>query len=198
MRNPGYLPIPLHDLDDMDTKKDELFEVAAKIDDVDDVNTVAEEDEFDKKTAAKTRHRIDWRLVPALSTIYGISLMDRKNLANAAIAGMTKDLKLSTGAGYNIANMSFFITYILLQPLMIILCRKVGAHRFLPLICLLWGITILGVGWTKNWETLVPIRLILGGLEAGYAPACLYLMSCWYTRCRQKQNQQMKTKADGV
>jgi hypothetical protein len=42
---------------------------------------------IDLKLAAKLRHRVDWRLIPALGAMYGISLMDRKNVSNAAIAG---------------------------------------------------------------------------------------------------------------
>lgn len=35
----------------------------------------SQEDQFDKSAAAKVRHRVDWRLIPALGTMYGISLM---------------------------------------------------------------------------------------------------------------------------
>jgi hypothetical protein len=86
----------------------------------------------DPKTSARLRHAIDWRLIPALGAMYGISLMDRKNVSNAAIAGMLKDLKMSRGMGYNLVNMCFFITYVLCQPFMVILCRKVGPRYFLP------------------------------------------------------------------
>ena len=30
---------------------------------------------FDNKLAASIRHRVDWRLIPALGAMYGISLM---------------------------------------------------------------------------------------------------------------------------
>jgi hypothetical protein len=80
-------------------------------------------DTFDTKLAAKLRHRVDWRLIPALGAMYGISLMDRKNVSNAAVAGMLKDLNMSRGMGYNLVNLCFFITYVLCQPFMIIICR---------------------------------------------------------------------------
>lgn len=88
----------------------------------------------DKDMAARVRHRIDWRLIPALGLMYGISLMDRKNVSNAAIAGMLVDLDMRHGVGYNVVNMSFFITYILLQPVMVIACRRLGPRLFLPAI----------------------------------------------------------------
>lgn len=114
--------------------------------------------------------------------------MDRNNLPNAAIAGMLVDLNMTTGPGYNLNNMSFFITYIALQPLMIIICRKMGPRIFLPLCCLLWGGLIIGFGFSQTWPTLVPLRLILGTLEAGFFPGCLYLLSCWYSRCEFSQS----------
>lgn len=87
---------------------------------------------IDPKVSARLRHAIDWRLIPALGAMYGISLMDRKNVSNAAIAGMLVDLKMGRGMGYNLVNLCFFITYVLCQPFMVILCRKVGPRYFLP------------------------------------------------------------------
>jgi hypothetical protein len=57
-------------------------------------------EQYTPKEAAKIRRRIDYRLIPALGAMYGISLMDRKNVSNAAIAGMTKDLQLGIGYRY--------------------------------------------------------------------------------------------------
>jgi sugar phosphate permease len=116
------------------------------------------------------RQRIDWRLIPALGAMYGISLMDRKNVSNAAIAGMLKDLNMGRGYGYNLVNLCFFITYVLCQPFMIIICRKVGPRYFLPGICIAWGAVIIGFGFTKSWPSLIPLRLVLGLLESGYFP----------------------------
>lgn len=156
-------------------------EKAQALDEGRSTSSISSQD-FDPKLAAKLKHRIDWRLIPALGAMYGISLMDRKNVSNAAIAGMLTDLKMSRGLGYNLVNMCFFITYILLQPFMIILCRKIGPRFFLPGICILWGCIIIGFGFARNWPTLIPLRLLLGALESGYFPGCLYLLSCWYTK----------------
>lgn len=51
-------------------------------------------EDYDKQRAAKLRHRIDFRLIPALAAMYAICLLDRNNLSNAAIAGMTVELKM--------------------------------------------------------------------------------------------------------
>jgi sugar phosphate permease len=141
-------------------------------------------DGFDPVRAAKIRHMIDWRLIPALSVMYSVSLMDRKNVSNAAVAGMLKDLHLKNGPGYNLVNMCFFITYVIFQFPMVVLCRKMGPRFFLPACCILWGTVVVGFGFSKTWETLIPLRLILGLLESGYFPGCCYLLSCWYTKCK--------------
>ncbi|EAT84753.2 hypothetical protein SNOG_07287 [Parastagonospora nodorum SN15] len=133
-------------------------------------SSTSSSDAVDRKLAAKLRHRVDWRLIPALGAMYGISLMDRKNVSNAAVAGMLKDLNMSRGMGYNFVNLCFFITYVLCQPFMIILCRKIGPRYFLPGICIAWGAVIVGFGFTNNWPSLIPLRLVLGLLESGYFP----------------------------
>lgn len=60
-----------------------------------------------------TTVQVDYRLVPMLAVLYLISHLDRANIGNAKIAGMTKDLGLS-GIQYNIALSLFFIPYVLL------------------------------------------------------------------------------------
>jgi hypothetical protein len=55
---------------------------------------------FSPKEARRIRRRIDLRLIPCLGLMYGISLMDRKNVSNAYIAGMRTDLDLSVGYRY--------------------------------------------------------------------------------------------------
>jgi hypothetical protein len=42
---------------------------------------------FTPREARRIRRRIDLRLIPCLGFMYGISLMDRKNVSNAAVAG---------------------------------------------------------------------------------------------------------------
>ncbi|ETN40073.1 uncharacterized protein HMPREF1541_04348 [Cyphellophora europaea CBS 101466] len=137
---------------------------------------------FTPKQARRIRRRIDLRLIPCLGFMYGISLMDRKNVSNAAIAGMTSDLDLGVGYRYSLITLSFFITYVLFQAPTTVICRKVGPRIFLPGICLAWGVVIIGFGFAKNWSTLLGLRLVLGILEAGYFPGCVYLLSTWYTR----------------
>lgn len=56
--------------------------------------------EFSLKEQRRVIHIIDRRLVVILGLMYCVSLIDRTNLSNAAIAGMTADLNLDIGFRY--------------------------------------------------------------------------------------------------
>lgn len=38
------------------------------------------------------------------------------------------------------------------------------------------------MGFTKDWKQMTVCRALLGLLEAGYFPGCVYLLSSWYVR----------------
>lgn len=107
--------------------------------------------------------------------------MDRTNLGIAVVAGMGVDLKL-IGFRYSTIVLVFFITYVFLQPPATVILRKVGPRVFLPLITILWGITMITFGFLKTWTQMILLRLVLGIFEAGFFPGCAYLLSCWYPR----------------
>lgn len=39
-----------------------------------------------------------------------------------------------------------------------------------------------GMAFVETWQALAGLRAVLGALEAGFFPACAYLVSCWYKR----------------
>lgn len=52
-------------------------------------------------------------------------------------------------------------------------------------ITLLWGSIMIGMGFVEEWGQLAALRVVLGILEAGFFPSCVYLLSTWYTRCER-------------
>ncbi|KAM3535908.1 hypothetical protein ARSEF1564_010337, partial [Beauveria bassiana] len=125
--------------------------------------------------------RIDRRLVLTVGALYCVSLMDRVNMSAANIAGMAKELEL-TGYRYGIANLVFFVTYIVFQPPSTVLIRAIGPRHHLSTITFLWGVVTLGMGFTKNHAQITALRAVLGIFEAGFFPSAVYLLSTWYTR----------------
>lgn len=88
----------------------------------------------------------------------------------------------STVSRYSVVTLVFFITYILFQPPSTVLIRKLGPRIHLSTITTLWGAVMIGMGFVKDWESLAGLRIVLGILEAGFFPSCVYLLSTWYTR----------------
>lgn len=127
-------------------------------------------------------HRIDRRLVVTCGLLYCFSLIDRGNLGNASIAGMTKELSLDVGFRYSTVVLVFFPTYVVFQPLATVLSRKVGPRKFLASIALLWGATEIGFGFVKKWTDMLGLRVVLGILESGLYPSVVYLLATWYSR----------------
>lgn len=42
---------------------------------------------------------------------------------------------------------------------------------------------MIGMGFAPTWDVLAGLRVVLGLFEAGFFPACVYLLSTWYVRC---------------
>lgn len=64
---------------------------------------------------------------------------------------------------------------------------KTKPSIFLPTIMFLWGCVTIAMGWMPNYQTLVGLRVIIGILEAGFAPGVILILSSWY-----KPNEQSK------
>lgn len=137
---------------------------------------------FTPEEQKKIKRRMDLRIVTTLGFMYCVSLMDRTNLGAASIAGMDKELELSVGERYGIITLVFFVTYTLFQPPSTVIVRSLGPRFHLSLITTLWGAVMIGMGFAKNWAVMAGLRVVLGVLEAGFFPSCVYLLSTWYTR----------------
>ncbi|AEO68025.1 0950c51d-1b26-4ba1-92ae-c84f0f5d4fd6 [Thermothielavioides terrestris] len=140
-------------------------------------------DDFGFSLAEQRRitRQVDRRLVLTVGAMYCVSLMDRTNLGAANIAGMAKDLEL-IGNRYSVISLVFFVTYVVFQPPSTVIVRKIGPRIHLAAITLLWGACMTGMGFVKRWDQMAGLRVLLGVLEAGFFPSCVYLLSTWYTR----------------
>lgn len=166
----------------MSTHQDQPFEKETK-EHVDSRGSTSDhESGLDPEYERQIIRKVDWRLLPILGSLYSVALIDRTNMSNAAVAGMTIDLKLYVGERYSIALLMFFIPYFLFELPSNIILRKVGAANWLSLIVVLWGAVMIAMGFVKNWQQLTALRTILGFFEAGFFPGCVYLVSCWYVR----------------
>lgn len=138
----------------------------------------AERAEIDRKLVRK----LDIKLIPWLCLLYLMSFLDRTNIGNAKIAGLTTDLhKMSTGK-YNATLSIFFVSYALFEPIANVLLKRLRPSVFLPIIMIIWGCCMLSMGFVKTWSGLMAARWFLGLAEAGLFPGVTYFLSCWYKR----------------
>ncbi|KAL3436114.1 major facilitator superfamily domain-containing protein [Aspergillus tetrazonus] len=146
--------------------------------------------QFTPQERKRLIRRIDLRLVITLGCLYCISLLDRTNLGAASVAGMQPDLNMNaSNNGYSITSLVFFITYTIFQIPATVIIRKVGPRIFLSAIVLFWGAVMIGFGFVPSWPAMAGLRVVLGALEAGFYPGCVYLLSTWYPRYElQKRN----------
>ncbi|KAL4971594.1 major facilitator superfamily domain-containing protein [Aspergillus desertorum] len=135
---------------------------------------------FSPERRRKVMRKVDLRLLPCLTVLYLISHLDRANIGNAKILGLTEDLGLS-GIQYNVALSLFFIPYVLLEvPSNILLKRFARPSVYLGTLIVSWGIIMTLTGVVRNFGGLVAMRVLLGVFEAGFFPGSVYLCSLWY------------------
>ncbi|KAI9850315.1 MAG: hypothetical protein M1838_005875 [Thelocarpon superellum] len=139
--------------------------------------TAADRAQIDRKLVRK----LDLRLIPWLCLLYLASFLDRTNIGNAKIEGLTEDLHLTNGQ-YSAALSIFFVSYALCEPLTNILLKRLRPSIFIPTTMVLWGLVMTMMGLVHNWSGLMAARWFLGMAEAGLFPGIIYYLSCWYKR----------------
>lgn len=125
--------------------------------------------------------RIDYKLLPALSFLYLLSFLDRSNVGNARIEGLTTDLKI-TGDQYLTGLTLFFIGYVIVEVPCNIILKRWTPQLWLPTLTLVWGIVSTLQGVIVNRAGFWAVRFFLGVAEAGLFPGIVFYLSMWYQR----------------
>lgn len=110
--------------------------------------------------------------------------IDRANIGNAKIEGLTKDLHLD-GTKYNTCQSIFFVTYILFEIPANMILQKYFKQRpswWIGALAVLWGLCMTLHGVVNSYGGMIAVRLALGIPEAGFFPGAVYLCSTWYPR----------------
>ena len=135
-------------------------------------------------TERKLMARIDFRIIPVLSILYLLAFLDRTNIANANIFGLSKELGLdgTHQNKYNTALTIFFVPYILFEIPSNVLLKKLKPHIWLPACMFTFGLVTVCQGLVQNYSGLLATRFFLGLAESGMFPGSFYLISMWYKR----------------
>ncbi|RDA89870.1 hypothetical protein CP533_6658 [Ophiocordyceps camponoti-saundersi (nom. inval.)] len=132
-------------------------------------------------TEAKLLARIDLRVIPFLCIMYLLAFLDRVNISNADLFGLSKDIDLD-GNRFNSALVIFFVSYCLFEVPSNILLKRFRPHVWLALNMFLFGFTTMMQGLVHNYAGLLACRFFLGLFETGMFPGAFYLIGMWYRR----------------
>jgi len=125
--------------------------------------------------------KLDLKLLPALTLLYLLSFLDRSNVANARLEGLTADLNM-TGNQYLTGLTLYFIGYVLFEIPCNIVLKKSSPRKWLPTLTLAWGIVATLMGVTQNIAGFFAVRFVLGMTESGLFPGVVFYLSMWYAR----------------
>lgn len=132
-------------------------------------------------TERKLLMKIDSRVIPWLCIMYLLAFLDRVNIANANVFGLSEELHLD-GTLYNNALVVFFVPYVLFEIPSNILVKRFKPHVWLSINMACFGLVTLLQGFVTNYAGLVTTRFFLGVFESVMFPASFYLIGMWYRR----------------
>jgi len=135
---------------------------------------------IDPAIEKKLVRKLDFNLVPLVSALYLLSFLDRSNIGNARIAGMSKDLDLDSGQ-YAWLLTVFYITYICFT--FSIICWKIfPPHRWAAFVVFGWGAIATCQAATTSWAGMMICRALMGVFEIAFGPGVPYMLSFFYLR----------------
>lgn len=141
----------------------------------------------DRQLEKAVLRKLDLRLAPLFATLYFIAYLDRSNIGNAAVAGLTEDLGL-TGSQFSTAVSVFFATYVTFELPVVLAMKRLTPSRAIAAMAFGWSAVTIGTAFINHFRDLIAVRLLLGLCEAGFFP-CLSL----YITMVYKREEQVKT-----
>ncbi|KPI44477.1 putative transporter [Cyphellophora attinorum] len=125
--------------------------------------------------------KLDLIVVAILAVQFILCGIDKTNVGFVATSTFPKDAHLK---GDDIPNsLSLFsATYVPLQPVMVMLARRIGVHKFIPIQVTIWGGLCMAHAGIKGSGGLIGLRVLIGAAEAGFTQIGMYYMSTLYPK----------------
>ncbi|KAI5925986.1 putative pantothenate transporter [Camillea tinctor] len=135
-------------------------------------------EEVDPAFERKLKWKLDLFILPIISSVYFFAAMGRSDLANAKIAGLTDELRLSPGDYSNAATV-FLVAYVLFQLPGTLLVKKLRAPYQFSGAMITWGFLTTMTVLIQNQAGLLVLRFLIGAAEA-FVQGGLFYLSFWY------------------
>ncbi|PCH06174.1 Major facilitator superfamily domain, general substrate transporter [Penicillium occitanis (nom. inval.)] len=136
----------------------------------------------DLAALSRVYRKIDRRILPFVAMIYLLCYLDRSNIGNAKVlnANTSDDLMHNIGMSdhqYRVALMLFLVAYSLFEAPSNLAMKLFSPPVWLAFLVLGFGAICAGIGGSKNVETLMALRFLLGMFEAGVFPGMIFYLS---------------------
>ncbi|KAL9106974.1 MAG: hypothetical protein Q9227_008097 [Pyrenula ochraceoflavens] len=135
----------------------------------------------DVEAERKLIWKLDVHIVPMVMLLYLLSFLDRVNIGNARLYGLTTDLNL-TSDRYQTAVSLLFVTYLLSELPSNLVLKKFRPSRWISFLATSWGIIATLTGLCQNYAGLIVCRLLLGLVEGGLFPGMAVYLTLFYTK----------------
>ncbi|KAI8935513.1 hypothetical protein NX059_008084 [Plenodomus lindquistii] len=107
----------------------------------------------------KLLRMLDLRLLPAVSILYLLSFLDRSNIANARLEGLTTDLGM-TANQYLTGLTLYFVGYVLFELPCNVVLKRTTPKFWLPTLTLVWGLVATLMGLTQSLDGFFAVRFL--------------------------------------
>ncbi len=124
--------------------------------------------------------RVAWRIMPLAIICFLFSYFDRINISFAKVQ-MQQELGLSDAA-YGLAASMFFFGYVLFEVPSSLGLKRYGAPAWICRIMISWGLATAALVFAYTQYTLYFLRFLIGVMEAGFGPAILFYLACWFPK----------------
>jgi ACS family tartrate transporter-like MFS transporter len=127
-----------------------------------------------------TIRKVAWRLLPFIFLLFFWCLIDRVNLAYAALT-MNADLGL-TATMYSLGAGIFFLGYVPFEVPSNLLLEHYGARIWIARIMVTWGLVASAMAFMTGIYSFLTLRFLLGVAEAGFFPGMVLYLTFWFPR----------------
>jgi MFS transporter, ACS family, tartrate transporter len=121
--------------------------------------------------------KLMWGLMPFLAFLYMFNMLDRNNVAIAALA-FKSDLHFSDRA-YALGAGIFYVGYFFFEVPSNLFMQRVGARRWIARIMVSWGAISASMMFMRTPLSFHTLRVLLGIAEAGFYPGIILYITYW-------------------
>lgn len=125
--------------------------------------------------------KFDLLIIPWLATAFLFCNLDKSNIGNAEVNGLSQDLGL-VGNEYGNAVSLLYVTYVVFETPVALGLKKIGPKYLFAGMYFLFGLCCMCMAFVTNYGTLVACRMLVGLFESGMIPCINVYLGMLYTR----------------